>query len=504
MTANPNAIRLDGGVSPPLQMCIEATRWCNLKCEHCRRTVWGLNGNETIAPGVLEALSEVFPLIDQIAISGWGESLYGPNAWELMRRVRAAGTSLSVTTNATLMGESMARRLIEMEAGFVSVSLDAGTPEGYRRLRPGAPELEKVAANVRGLVRMRESWGIPYPLVGANFVLHEESAGEMEPLVRLLARAGVHQLCVQPRFRLDFPAEGLDKKLSSRAVEAYDSAMATAVELGVHVHRLLPEITDIHLGRFDGAARRLYFLPTRQIICERNLAASCKTAWESPFVDMNGGLYPCNFYPHPLGNIHAEGSFDAAWDNERFRAFRRGLQRGEPSEFCRRCHYNLWYQREADKPLKTSLRLNEAYMEGLGFYEVEQNDNEPPFRWTRAVCEFYLANGPGRWLGIEAFSMCRKTVIDVTINGKPCGKMAFGPERSIQSVRTPETDAQVLRVTLRCRNPLRDPAAQSSWERRRLLGVAMRRAALYEIRPSDHVHSLITSLRQFLAGKQGE
>ena len=85
------------------------------------------------------------------------------------------------TTNGTLLTEDIARAMIESGVTKLHVSLDAATPETYKKIRGG--NLEIVEKNVRRFLQIRNEMSSELPMLRVTMVEQDENRGEIDAFV---------------------------------------------------------------------------------------------------------------------------------------------------------------------------------------------------------------------------------------------------------------------------------------------------------------------------------
>ena len=133
MVGNPE-IWEQARLSPPHHLTLAITNYCNLTCRHCwpecgpRKNVTGLDpvtARKTIRNFVRLG-------IEQLCLTG-GEPLTHPNWFDILHFAAAQPElrSISLQTNATILGQPEARQLaaIEHPEFEIQVSLEGATPE---------------------------------------------------------------------------------------------------------------------------------------------------------------------------------------------------------------------------------------------------------------------------------------------------------------------------------------------------------------------------------------
>ena len=126
---------MDKSIEPLIDVGLELTTGCNLRCVHC----WQ---GEKAHPKMLK-LEEIKVMIKRLAemdvaslrITG-GEPMIHPSFWEIMDEATHRSFSIVLRTNGTLIDEVIAQRLHDYPIIFTELSVDGFTPQdhdGFRR-----------------------------------------------------------------------------------------------------------------------------------------------------------------------------------------------------------------------------------------------------------------------------------------------------------------------------------------------------------------------------------
>lgn len=175
----------------PHKLNIEVTTRCNLECSTCMRRVWKEESGD-MSLDTFKALLPVFPEIEAINIIGIGEPLLNENIFEMIRLGKEhlpPGGVFSLTTNATLIDEQIAVKLVSSGVDDIVVSLDGATRETFDRIRDGA-NLDEVLKRVDLLNKAKEEAGSPTPRIGFEFVAMKGNVSELPGIVDIAARHG--------------------------------------------------------------------------------------------------------------------------------------------------------------------------------------------------------------------------------------------------------------------------------------------------------------------------
>jgi MoaA/NifB/PqqE/SkfB family radical SAM enzyme len=103
----------------------------------------------------------------------------------MVRRVKAIGCNVELTTNGTLLNEQRSRQLIEAKLDVLWVSLDGATPESYEDVRLGAL-LPEVIENINVFRASRRTGSYrPKPEIGIAFVAMKRNINDLPKMIAL-------------------------------------------------------------------------------------------------------------------------------------------------------------------------------------------------------------------------------------------------------------------------------------------------------------------------------
>lgn len=127
---------------------VETTSHCNLDCPMCVRHGWQEPlGHMPLArfAGLVEGLPVASAESLTLAFSGFGEPLVHPAWHQMMRLARGRDHRVEVITNGLRLDAQVARALVALGVGQVTVSVDGGDEAAYARMR-GVPAAGALAA----------------------------------------------------------------------------------------------------------------------------------------------------------------------------------------------------------------------------------------------------------------------------------------------------------------------------------------------------------------------
>jgi radical SAM protein with 4Fe4S-binding SPASM domain len=249
-----------------------------------------------------------------VLLQGLGEPLLYRGLLPLIERLKARmgpDSEIGLTTNATLLDEKAALRLIASGIDFVYFSVDAATPESYAAIRVGG-DFHEVVGNIERFARLR---GGGKPRLMMNFVVTGQNAREIPAFVRLTARLGVERVTFS-RY-LDQESGAIGSCPEEQLEQYFSEAAAEAGRTGIAID----------------------FPPTRRVAEER-----C-AFMERMVVLGSGDVVPCHAMApgycarekaRVFGNLREKGVREV-WDQRDFREFRLRVLTGDFPGECSGC-----------------------------------------------------------------------------------------------------------------------------------------------------------------------
>ncbi len=161
-------------------------RRCNLTCRHCYSTSVDKDfAGELDTEEVLGLMGDLRAFGVPVLILSGGEPLMRPDIFDLAHHAKGLGFYLALSTNGTLIDESMLPRIADVGFDYLGISLDGleGTHDRFRR-RIGA-----FRESLQGLRLCRDA-GIR---VGMRFTLTRDNAGDLPGLLDLMREEGIHK-----------------------------------------------------------------------------------------------------------------------------------------------------------------------------------------------------------------------------------------------------------------------------------------------------------------------
>lgn len=288
----------------PMFISIEPSNVCNLKCPECpvgmRQTqIKAVNADLALTKKLIDELA---PRLMYTTLYFQGEPLLNKNFTEMVKYIRGKNILTGTSTNAQLINDEMAKRLVQSGLDRLIISMDGTTPETYEAYRVGG-KLEKTINAVQSLVRWKKELKSASPFLEIQFIVFKTNEHQMTEMKKLAEE-----------WKVD--------KLTFKSAQLYD------FENG---HDLLP--VNKKYARYELRSDGKYHIKSP-------LRNRCKRLWNGAVINSKGEVLPCCFDKESsfvFGNINNQ-TFAESWKSEESAAFRKKLlENRRQFEMCRNC-----------------------------------------------------------------------------------------------------------------------------------------------------------------------
>lgn len=171
----------------PSQVIIDVTEVCNLACIHCPQPRFKRSPHysasfldaQLSAKAVDEVREYGQQAVQYLRYTADGEPLIHSGIYEMLTyAVLNSGTTVTLTTNGTLLNGVRLEKLLATGVNVVDISIDAFTPETYARIRVNG-NLEVTRANVLNLIRASKQSKFNLKVV-VSFIEQPQNAHEVQ------------------------------------------------------------------------------------------------------------------------------------------------------------------------------------------------------------------------------------------------------------------------------------------------------------------------------------
>ena len=313
----------------PFGIKFEVSSLCNLKCIMCPLSK-GLKRKQGLLS--FENFKKVFDETNPsyLNLTGIGEPLLNKDLFRIISYAKKHNSIIKLDTNATLLNEENAKKLLETQINIISVSIDSINKKIYEKIRKNA-KFETTISNLRFLVELRNKEKCKTK-IHINFVLQKENISELTEMIKF------------------FDSIGIDSINGD-----------IALPLGENKNEEKREISIIERKRIKKALENLKTKASLNIehvqeFLERGYSShkkNCFYPWYYPSITWDGCLVPCCYICDNeivFGNVLNNG-FMNVWNNEKIKAFRKMLA-NKKQGICKNCFIDESYI--ADKFRKIS------------------------------------------------------------------------------------------------------------------------------------------------------
>jgi radical SAM protein with 4Fe4S-binding SPASM domain len=172
----------------PVFLVFETMFKCNLKCIMCYHS----NSNKSAYDYDGRLPTEAFERImkecsgrysPSLTIGGTSEPLLDVRLPDMLALARDSGfMDTMINTNATLLSESISRKLIKSGLTRIRIGFDGATAETYEKIRIGA-SFHRVKDNILNFIKIRNKMGSRFPIVRVSCVHLSENDKEIQDFI---------------------------------------------------------------------------------------------------------------------------------------------------------------------------------------------------------------------------------------------------------------------------------------------------------------------------------
>lgn len=218
----------------PDRMYIESTNVCNLSCIMCptgRKEVTRPKGFMDFDV-FTQIVDEMAPHVKATTLHIWGEPLMHKRIFDMIAYCRDHGLRSEISTNATLLDEKKAQKLLDAGLSAIYLCLDGMRPETYETIRINA-DYERTNRNIQRFIELKQAGGYG-TFVNLQIIQMQKTLGEIDEFVATWRVPGVDRINVKP---FDSWADQIDEISELRPNEARMAEQRYACpNLWYHVH----------------------------------------------------------------------------------------------------------------------------------------------------------------------------------------------------------------------------------------------------------------------------
>ncbi|MCX5858181.1 MAG: heme b synthase [Deltaproteobacteria bacterium] len=308
----------------------EVTRSCNLACVHCRAaSVCGPYAGELTTDEGKKLLDDIASFSNPVIILTGGEPLLRPDIYELAAYGDKKGLRMVLATNATLVTEAIARKMLEAGIKRVSVSIDGLDAESHDRFRgvPGAFD-----GSMAGIAAMRKA-GMEFQI---NTTITQANLAQIEGILELALRLGAaahHIFLLVPTGRgkdladQEITPGDYEKTLHWFSEKSRTCPIQLKATCAPHYYRIF------HQGKKQASAASTAGGHGHPF---HTMTRGCMGGSSFCFISHTGQVQPCGYLELDCGQVK-EKAFAEIWKNSEIFRNLRDLQQFKGK--CGRCEF---------------------------------------------------------------------------------------------------------------------------------------------------------------------
>jgi MoaA/NifB/PqqE/SkfB family radical SAM enzyme len=337
----------DGLSGPPVNLNLNLTRRCNLKCLMCEQhrhdpvptgLPWYDPRRELPLSAWISLLEQVAACRPRLYFTGSEPTLY-LHLPEFLQEAKRRGLVVHLQTNGTLL-EPLADHLVAQGVKMVTVSMD-GPLEVHNAIRGQEGAFQKTCAGIKALVAARNQQRSPGPIILINCVISKASLATLDQLVPLAHELGADILQIQHTIfnsaaNVRRHNRGLSPEFAAR--QGLDLASPSIPDGEFYESEITPADLPHLLAKLQEARRlaqdrlKLFFLPNLPaallepyyLDLNHPFPQVCNALWKGCRILPDGTVSPCLHLV--AGNI-ATQSFQEIWNGPRMRRLRQIISR---------------------------------------------------------------------------------------------------------------------------------------------------------------------------------
>ena len=288
------------------------TRRCNLHCKHCYIEAEDHDySNELSTAEAENMIEDLAQMKVPVLLFSGGEPLIRKDIFHLGAMAAERGLRPVISSNGTLIDESVARKIKQAGFQYVGISID-GAPATHDEFRNKAGAFEQAIKGIRAC----QSQGIK---TGIRFTVNRYNQADLPRIFEIIEEEKIPRFCMYHLVYAGRGQEMIDMDTNWDEKRAILD-MVSKKTLDLHQHGVEVEIltTDNHA---DG----IYLYnsikandPNRadEVIHLLQMHGGCSAGTKVANVDAQGNVHPCHFWQdYSVGNVR-EQPFSQIWNSD--------------------------------------------------------------------------------------------------------------------------------------------------------------------------------------------
>lgn len=275
----------------PITLSIEPVNFCNLSCPECPVG----KGSLTRKAGQMQLglfsniIKKIASHTSYLTLYFQGEPLLHPDFIEFLKIAKQNKIYTASSTNAQMLNDEMAKKIVESGLHKLIISVDGTTQEVYEKYRVGG-SLIIAKEGIKALIAWKKKIKSNTPYVELQFLVLKHNEHQLPEIKKLAKEFGVNKLSLKTAQIIDFE-KGSDLIPTQKKYARYQKTI-------------------------DGTFRR-----------KKQIHNCCWRAFSGAVITVDGDVLPCSYDKNGefvFGNIN-EQTLAEIWHNEKARKFRQQI-----------------------------------------------------------------------------------------------------------------------------------------------------------------------------------
>ncbi|MCX8027864.1 MAG: radical SAM protein [Thermodesulfovibrionales bacterium] len=315
----------------PKWIAWEITRRCNLHCIHCRSSSdFESKGHPDIPKtDAFRFLDDISNYAKPVLVLSGGEPLIREDVFEIAQYGSKKGLRMCLATNGSLVTDEICKEILRSDIKMVSMSLDGSNSEIHDNFRDQKGSFDAVIKAIELFKKHKIDF-----LINSSFSnRNKHDIENVYKLVKSLGATAWYLFMVVPTGR----AEEIINELIPK--DEYEAILNWHYEMEKSEKELLvrptcaPHYYRIILQR---SKRDSETFQKRTLKFSTGGAKGCIAGQLICFINVDGDVYPCSYFPKPAGNLYKE-TFKSIWEGSELFIQLRDFKKYKGK--CGKCQY---------------------------------------------------------------------------------------------------------------------------------------------------------------------
>jgi len=323
----------------PIQLYLESTNRCNLKCRGCIHFKGPWESGRDISLAQMIRITDQLPDLQRVVLHGIGEPLLNRQLPAMIEHLKARGVYVLINSNGILLDAKWRQELMDSGLDELRISLDAASSQGYQQMR-GNDQFDRIVTNLQALKALQNESHKSTLAVSLWYLGTQDNIAELPQFVQLAADIKIAEVYLQRLVYFQDHA-GYGVAVAQKSLQETEPRL---LEL-IHESQMLADRLGVRFNS-SGLCRPVESLKVESR--EERPWHKCFRYHQLMYVTAWGNVLPCCIAPFAtvdytsliMGNVF-ESPLEEIWMGERYTRFRKAHRSATPPKCCRGCGV-LW------------------------------------------------------------------------------------------------------------------------------------------------------------------